>query len=309
MKKLFLILTISFNLLSSEGFTKHFLTYIIPCYNCEKWVEESIVSIYNQKLNCPFEVICTDDSSSDKTYDLLLKLAKEHPEMKVYKHSINLGGGSARNTCVAHSRGDIIFCLDSDNVLVKNSIQKLIDHMDKTGHDVVSFGSLKYFSNKPGNKNLSEKIVAGNLVYHTKRKYYRLKDVFKSSDSPIWSGNYLYTRKSYNKAGGYPVNLGAIDTFSFGFLQLLHGSTLSYVPNTFYWHRHGIDSYYVRDGKDQSINTNFFNFLLKHRRIFRKKSVVLMEEIMEDFKKTGTFSNDLIWFLDNKKIRLKKRLF
>lgn len=287
------------------GFAEHFLTYIIPCYNCDQWIEEAVESIYQQSIKVPFEVICTDDGSSDNTYETLLQLAKKHPEIRVFQHEQNQGGAATRNTCVKNSKGDLIFCLDSDNVLEPNTIQKLIDHLDQTKSDIACFGELKYFVTD--DENPTVKKVTGRLIYHTKKGYYRLKDVFRAADSPVWSGNYLYTRKSFDKAGGYPVGRMALDTFTFGFMQLLQGYTISYLPNTFYWHRQGIDSYYVRASKANRVNTDFCEFLLSHRDVIRPKSVKFLEKILQEYHETGQFSHDIIWCLAEQKVRIKRQ--
>ena len=64
---------------------QHFLTFIMPCYNCAKTVCESLDSIYAQtNLNVEFEVICTDDGSRDNTRTVLSDYQKNHPNMHVF---------------------------------------------------------------------------------------------------------------------------------------------------------------------------------------------------------------------------------
>ena len=123
----------------------HFLSFIIPCYNCSKTVAQSLDSIYKQHLNMPFEIICTDDGSSDMSYEILLGYKADHPEVKIYKHDKNRGGGAARNTCVKYAKGDLIFCLDSDNILVENSVNGLIQLLDQTCCDIAVFKEIHYF--------------------------------------------------------------------------------------------------------------------------------------------------------------------
>lgn len=244
----------------SWAHSDHFLTYIIPCYNCEKWIEESVESVFKQNLQCPFELICTDDGSSDATYAVLCRLREKHPEMIVLKHVKNGGGGAARNTCVSASFGDIIFCLDSDNVLEPNSVQRLIDRMDETGADVVSFGSVYYFTEHFNR--------VGTVDYKAPNGYYDLQYFLLRGTTPPCSGNYLYTRASFDKAGGYPEIYGAMDTYAFGFYQLLNGGKMTYVPGTFYWHRHGIDSYFIRESTAKKIDKCFFELILANQEVF-----------------------------------------
>lgn len=275
---------------------EHYLSFIIPCYNCDQWINQAVTSIYEQKnLQCPFEIICTDDGSSDNTRLILENLAQDHPEIHIYWHSKNLGGASARNTCVQHCQGDIIFCLDADNVLVPNSVQILIDHMDQTGCDIVAFGGPKYF--------VDDFHETQQVTYHTPTQSYTLYDILNNATTPPCSGNYLYTKKSFELAGGYPPQW-CIDTITFGFNQVLNGCKMSYVPDTYYWHRQGIESYYIRENKVGRINLHFFEFWLSHRDIFTNSTVNLIQEHYERAKRGENFL-DFIFFLSNHLLQLK----
>lgn len=284
---------------------EHFLTYIIPCYNCERWVGDAIESIYRQNLSCPFEIVCTDDGSQDNTYEVLLSLQKVHPEISIFRHETNKGGACARNTCVQNSHGDLIFCLDSDNFLEENTVQLLIDHMDITGHDIVAFGALQYFVLE---EEEGEEIIQPTELapYSLKHEYYRFKDLFREAATPPWSGNYLYTRKSFEQVGGYPEGL-TIDTFAFGFLQLYHYFKMSYVPNTYYWHRHGIDSYYIRASRNHRINLDFFDLLLKYKHVFTEKSIEKIEEELAFFRQNQKWNVDVIGMLEGQHLKLNKQ--
>lgn len=278
-------------------FADHFLTFIVPCYNCEQWVEESIESILDQKnLNCPFEIVCTDDGSKDGTYSLLCSLRKKHPEMRVFQHEKNQGGGACRNTCVSQAQGDLIFCLDSDNVLAPNSVQTLIDHLDRSGDDAVAFGEAHYFR--------ETREVSGKSVYQLPEEKVTLQQVLQETETPPWSGNYLYTKKSFTKAGGYPTDVNAMDTYAFGFLQLMNGCKMSYVPGTFYLHRHGIDSYYVRESAARRLTKVFCTFLLAHKKLFTRKTVKLLNQQL-DLANQGKPGKDQIALLKEKKLQLK----
>jgi glycosyltransferase involved in cell wall biosynthesis len=278
-------------------FADHLLTFIIPCYNCEKWIGQAIESIYKQEnLQCPYEVICTDDGSKDGTYDVLCSLSQIHPEMQVFQHAVNRGGSAARNTCVMHSKGDIIFCLDSDNVLCPNSVQLLIDRMDETGDDVISFGYIQFFID-----NFKK---TSQYVYDLPGQKYTFKDCLSTTLTPPWSGNYLYTKESFLRAGGYPEKFSTIDTFAFGFHQLLTGSTMSVVPGTYYFHRHGIDSYWMRETRSRRLQTHFLELLLSHEEIFTEATINTIHQCLTAIR-NGNRELVPAYFLDRKLLQLK----
>lgn len=230
--------------------TEHMLSFIVPCYNCATTVEESIESIYHQNLKIPFEVICTNDGSTDNTLTILKNCQIKYPNLFVYTHEHNKGGGATRNTCVTHSHGDLIFCLDSDNVLCPNSVGKLIDLLDESGCDVASFAEGKAFKENFLYVQTFSYSVPGN----TYDLYAWAENPFTN---PAYGGNYLYTRKSYDRAGKYIEDVGAVDTFAFGLAQLATGSIMKTLPGTFYWHRLHDDSYCCREIKKIAPSINY----------------------------------------------------
>ncbi|HSX11852.1 MAG TPA: glycosyltransferase family 2 protein [Chlamydiales bacterium] len=270
----------------------HFITFIIPCFNCEPWIEQTVASIYHQNLHFPFEIVCTDDGSVDHTWKVLLSLAQQHPEMRVYQHEKNRGGAAARNTCVFNSSGDLIFCLDSDNVLEPNSVPLLIDSLDATHSDVVAFQTLRYFS---GNRK-----EEGKCVYQQADFRFTLKDILEHSDSPPCSGNYLYTRASFDAAKGYPEG-NVLDTFSFGFRQLVAGAKMIFVPGTFYWHRVGTESYFIRESRTGRLHHHFFQCVREFKELFTDASIALIEA---EYAK-GNGAMDYTEVLSKKMLKLK----
>jgi glycosyltransferase involved in cell wall biosynthesis len=224
---------------------QHFLSFIIPCYNCASTVEESIASIYKQNMTIPFEVICTDDGSKDTTAQILAACEQRHPELHVFTHEVNKGGAAARNTCVEHTQGDLIFCLDSDNVLPPDLIMRLVERLDSSGCDGAAVEELRYFN---GNFNYSH-----SWHYKAPQNIVTLHHIMSTHITPACSGNYLYTRESFDRAGGYNAqNRSAMDTWIFGLRQLATGSRIAILPNSFYWHRLSPNSYWHREARNNS---------------------------------------------------------
>ena len=105
------------------------ISFFIPAYNCERFIEEAVHSIMKTNFLEGDELVICDDCSTDSTPQILDKLCSEYPQIKVVHHSHNHGGPVARNTAILNTTKDILFCLDSDNVLCDNSIQALKEFM------------------------------------------------------------------------------------------------------------------------------------------------------------------------------------
>lgn len=239
-----MLLSLNFytNLLSVnpvENYNEHFISFIMPCYNCSKTVIESLDSIYKQNLQIPFEVICTNDCSSDNTLEILNDYEKRHPNMKVFFNEKNMGGAYTRNECVKHSKGDLIFCLDSDNILAENSINKLINILDKTGCEAAAFKEIRFFTDNV--------LKYTSWSYQANNNISDINHFFSTNKTPASSGNYLYTKESFLRAKKYPENAGALDTWGFGLRQYATGTKIAILPDSYYWHRSSDDSYWKRD--------------------------------------------------------------
>jgi FkbM family methyltransferase len=191
------------------------------------------------------EIVIVDDKSTDNTLEIIEKLSFKNPSVKIIKHLSNQGGGATRNTAVKNSKNDLIFCLDSDNVLEKNSIGKLKSFLVSNKSDVASFGRLKFF--KENTKKITHQ-------WKFKDGLISMPDIFCSPIIPSSSGNYLFTKKSWVDADGYPEKSGALDTWGFGFRQLANDAKMITMPNSYYFHRHGHDSYWIRESRNGKIS-------------------------------------------------------
>lgn len=131
------------------------VSVIIPAYNCESLVEESVRSVMKQDLTHQrFEVIVVDDGSTDATFAVLTRLSHLFEELSVFTLP-NSGSASApRNFGLDHAHGRYVFFLDADDKLAPNSLRRLVTVGDDTNSGVVlcklgEFGPHKRASNVP----------------------------------------------------------------------------------------------------------------------------------------------------------------
>jgi len=234
-------------------------SFIMPAYNAQDTIAASVESIFNGNFSSGDELVVVNDCSTDKTLDVLKKLQKTFPEIKIINHKTNKGGGAARNMAVKIAENHLIFCLDADNLLLPGSVPKLRDFLVESGADVATFNTVRYFRTDPA-KPTHE--------WRYKTSSASLEGALSTFKFPGASGNYLFTKESWVRAGRYPEASGALDTWGFGFRQLATGSKMRVMSDSFYCHRYGHDSYWMREsrtGKTASkalqLLTPFFNLL------------------------------------------------
>lgn len=94
------------------------LSFILPCYNVERYVVDCLDSIYAQDMSeDEYEVICVNDCSTDGTRPILERLAQKHSNLVLIDHESNLSAGEARNTGIRLAKGEYIWFVDPDDMI------------------------------------------------------------------------------------------------------------------------------------------------------------------------------------------------
>ena len=111
------------------------LSVIIPVYNTEKYLEQCIESVINQK-NKDLEIILVDDGSQDSSSIICDNYASNYP----FIHSIhikNSGPATAKNVGYLQAKGEYISFIDSDDELMPNMYCTMLDSAYKNNADIV----------------------------------------------------------------------------------------------------------------------------------------------------------------------------
>ena len=92
------------------------VSVIIPVYNCETYLKQCLDSVRLQTLQ-GLEIICIDDGSSDKSYDILMQYAEKDTRIMVLRQD-NQGAGAARNYGIRMAKGKYLAFLDADDYYI-----------------------------------------------------------------------------------------------------------------------------------------------------------------------------------------------
>lgn len=99
-----------------------FFSVIVPVHNAEKYVHKCLDSVINQTFK-DFEVLIVDDSSSDKTVEVINNIIGNYKNFKLITLSKNSGVANARNIGIKRANGKYICFLDDDDLWLKNKLQ------------------------------------------------------------------------------------------------------------------------------------------------------------------------------------------
>lgn len=130
------------------------VSIIIPCYNVEDYVHESIDSVLNQSYD-PIEIIVVDNRSTDNTLNILKRYEREYPQQIKLLEAYQAGAPIARNKGLSIAKGQWIQFLDADDILLKDKIRNqlaLIDKAEKTPDFIA--GSYRFVTMDGNQKNV-----------------------------------------------------------------------------------------------------------------------------------------------------------
>jgi glycosyltransferase involved in cell wall biosynthesis len=115
------------------------LSIVVPVYN----EEENIQYLYDQltevlePLGLEYEIICADDGSKDRSFELLKALAERDHRVKIVRFRRNYGQTAGFSAGFDHAKGKIVVTIDADLQNDPAGIPALLDKMAE-GYDVVS---------------------------------------------------------------------------------------------------------------------------------------------------------------------------
>jgi glycosyltransferase involved in cell wall biosynthesis len=252
------------------------LSLVIPCFNCTATLEHAVASIYRQNPPMPFDVTMIDDGSTDATYAVMQGLAQSHRNIRLLRHTTNQGGGAARNTAIRQTNGDLIFCLDSDDMLGPGFLDKMTGFWKRHQCDGIGMStSIKFRGdNTEDVAYVSEFERPGQLVRF---------ESFLDGDRCSLGVVFLMRRSAFEKLGGYPTEHG-FDTQGMAFRFLCNGLRAYTCPDSVYYHRVASPrSYYKREQAAGRLNWNWFNVFDEFLYVFGRaaQEVILQHPLFD----------------------------
>lgn len=137
-----------------------FFSVIIPTYNREGFISQSINSVINQDYK-NWELIIIDDGSTDNTRELINEYIKKDSRIK-YFYQKNSERSIARNNGVKYATGEWICFLDSDDVFKTNHLAIFEQHIEKCDFNTILY-SLKVGDQFKGIQNKFEHVFYNSI--------------------------------------------------------------------------------------------------------------------------------------------------
>jgi glycosyltransferase involved in cell wall biosynthesis len=177
---------------------KPYFSVIIPLYNKEKHIEQTIQSVLNQSFN-EFEIIIVDDGSTDNSLNIVSQFNSS--KIKIIKQS-NKGAGAARNTGIKHAKADYIALLDGDDCWYSDHLSELIKQIELFPEAGLYCNNYEVLYSKSNCKK-------AKFNFHFDKECVIVKDYFKASiiNSVAWTSSVGFSKLKFNSLGGFDSNL------------------------------------------------------------------------------------------------------
>ena len=127
------------------------VSIIIPLYNSEKFIKDTINSVLFQTYT-NWEVIIVDDCSTDNSVEIILKIIDNNSNIRLIKLENNVGSAQSRNTALELANGRFITFLDSDDIWHSDKLEKQVAFMLKRKVPI-SFTSYELIDENGESKN------------------------------------------------------------------------------------------------------------------------------------------------------------
>ena len=123
-----------------------FLSFIIPVYNTEAYLDDCLGSMLNQDIPAEdYEIVCVNDGSTDGSLRLLRRYEEQYPNVVVVDQE-NSGVCKARNAGLAAARGEYIWYFDADDYVAANCLKGLKEKCASTGCDRLVIGNYQFLT-------------------------------------------------------------------------------------------------------------------------------------------------------------------
>jgi glycosyltransferase involved in cell wall biosynthesis len=122
------------------------VSVVVALYNHAGYVRDALESAANGTFG-DVEVVVTDDGSTDGSGDVVEAWMRESPHVAatLLRHPVNRGLPHARNTSTSYARGELVFVLDADNLLVPTGLERLVRALDAAPNSAFAYGVLQRF--------------------------------------------------------------------------------------------------------------------------------------------------------------------
>lgn len=258
------------------------LSFIIPCYNAGRFIEDTIASIYAQGLDeQSFEIICVNDCSTDNTREVLSTIQSIHSNLIILDQPRNMYSGMARNRGLEVAKGEYIWFVDSDDMIKPGVAKSLYEEAARDDLDILYFNYSEISEDgSPVKSNVGELFVPTTILsgldFVTKRFDSRLTKL-----SLLWCR--LIKRDLIERYGIRFSDLYITQDAPFAWETLLRAVRVKAISDEAYIYRRNANSITARKPNARRSFTWSFRFPCEVLNVRNRLAPVIPDSIRNEF--------------------------
>lgn len=145
------------------------ISIIVPVYNVEKYIKRCMDSLIDQSFDS-YEIVVVNDGTTDCSMEYVYQLQSKYKNIIIYEQE-NKGLSAARNTGIAHAKGEYLLFCDSDDALAENCLQKLYKEAKNKKLDILIYDAEEFDEtncqtgeNKYSRENIKKEVTSGSKM-------------------------------------------------------------------------------------------------------------------------------------------------
>lgn len=228
------------------------VSILIPCYNSESFVQETLNSCLNQTYS-NIEVVFVDDGSTDKSFEIALK--NKSSNIKVFRQE-NLGACAARNYAFRKSSGDYVIYLDADDIISPTFVEEHIARVSCYNDRYISFCKWDRFT-----KSIDEALFPMRYVYKDYEDSFQLLLDLWERGEMLQTSCYMVPRKLVIESGGWDETILMNQDGEFFSRILMIADKALFVPSGHVYYRTGEYSSVSKANSEKKIASLLYTFI------------------------------------------------
>ena len=188
---------------------------MMPAYNCEKYIKEAILSVFNQTYT-DWHLYISDDGSSDRTREIIQKTVNDRDKVTILLQEQNLGNPRNRNALLKAAKDhELLAILDADDRALPERIEKQVAYFDKYS-DISLLGSdIEIIDEKGEVQGIREYPRAHNQIERTLLVF-----------DPFAQPAVMFRSSALDLVGGYDEELARCQDYDL-FVRMIHSGIVS----------------------------------------------------------------------------------
>lgn len=195
------------------------ISIVLPTYNGEKYLGDSIQSILNQTFT-DWELIVIDDCSKDSTNNIAVEYSKKDERIKVFRNDCNLRLPASLNKGFLKTVGRYLTWTSDDNLYKPDALEKMYEVLRDDEDCGLVFSRMEIIDKDGKVRGLS----------------YAPSDVKELYYHNIVGASFMYTRKVYDDIGAYSCNKFLMEDYDY-WLRIARNYNIRYLPDVLYEYR------------------------------------------------------------------------